>query len=155
MISFPQTDYAVYRNTEPYSYGTVGFVQKQTETSITQNKLLPLDNFQNDFISHPEEYEGVLNWDSYYFARIILSTLQHDIPAPEILMEPDGLVAFEWYQSRDRQISVSIYPDGSLGYAGIKEFTFFKKLPAQNFPASLTGLIKEIMNVMTPTFRTA
>ena len=145
---------AIYDNRMPLLYGMVGFFKKQNEISITLNRLLPLENFYNDYVSHSNEYDTPLNLESYRMARKILASLDSDVPSPEILLENDGLVAFEWYKSRDRQISVSIYPDGSLGYAGIKGFTFFNKLQLQEkMPASLTGLIKEIMNVMTPSFR--
>lgn len=154
MMNTATANSAIYDNRILASYGMTGFFKKQNEISITLNRLLPLENFYNDYIAHPDDYDASLNLESYRIACKILAALDSDVPSPEILLENDGLVAFEWYKSRDRQISVSIYPDGSLGYAGIKGFTFFNKLQLQEkMPASLTGLIREIMNIMMPSFR--
>ena len=41
------------------------------------------------------------------------------IPAPEVAVEPDGMVAFEWYKQPRRVFSVSFETDGTIVYAGL------------------------------------
>ncbi|MBI1803381.1 MAG: hypothetical protein HY033_09045 [Ignavibacteriae bacterium] len=68
-------------------------------------------------------------WDGYgadaiqaeTFARAyaFLEVLPTIIPAPTVGAEPDGHITFEWYQSPNRVLSVSISPEGDLHYAAL------------------------------------
>lgn len=69
------------------------------------------------------------NWDGYgampidkgsYSKSISFSrALPKSLPLPELSIEPDGEVAFEWYNSNNRVFSVSIGSNGELAYAGL------------------------------------
>ena len=69
------------------------------------------------------------NWDAYgakaideasynnaiYFSRL----LPPDVPIPEIYVDPDGEVTFEWYTGPRQVFSVSIGSNNELVYAGL------------------------------------
>ena len=69
------------------------------------------------------------NWDRYggqpvqsrvpQLACRFLNALPSVIPTPEVGLDPDGEISFDWIVSRDRQLTVSISPEGELNYAGI------------------------------------
>lgn len=52
-------------------------------------------------------------------ARRFLDALPPDVPAPSIGAEPDGHVTFEWHQSPNLTLSVSVSPEAVLHYAGL------------------------------------
>ena len=52
-------------------------------------------------------------------ARTFLESLPSGVEPPQTAAEPDGAVSFEWYQSLEKVISVSVNPGGRLYYAAI------------------------------------
>lgn len=72
---------------------------------------------------------GLPNWDGYGAAPVVqetvgqayrfLTALPLGTPAPSVGAEPDGHIAFEWYRSPRRTLSVSISPEGDLHYAAL------------------------------------
>ena len=72
---------------------------------------------------------GEDNWDGYGAKRIdrksfkeslrFLDILPGTIPVPEVAIEPDGMVAFEWYRQPRQVFSVSFETNGELVYAGL------------------------------------
>jgi hypothetical protein len=86
---------------------------------------------RNAYIALQEAFaEGsVENWDSYGAkavtqqtyeqARKFLESLPPTVPMPEISLEPDGEVAFDWFREPSRVFSVSIGEKGELTYAGV------------------------------------
>ncbi|MDZ7585797.1 MAG: hypothetical protein U0938_13355 [Thiobacillus sp.] len=69
------------------------------------------------------------NWDgyeampvaveTYELAYRFLEALPLGTSAPTLGAEPDGHIAFEWFQSPRRMLSVSISPEGDLHYAAL------------------------------------
>ncbi|MDD5037958.1 MAG: hypothetical protein PHN78_01380 [Dehalococcoidales bacterium] len=72
---------------------------------------------------------SVDNWDgygakaiddqSYNNAISFILSLPSNIPIPDIDVEPDGEVVFEWYEGRRQVFSVSIGARNELTYAGL------------------------------------
>jgi hypothetical protein len=68
-------------------------------------------------------------WDGYNaepvqggtFARAcaFLESMPNVIPPPTVSAEPDGQIAFEWYKSPRRTLSISVSPTGELHYAAL------------------------------------
>lgn len=52
-------------------------------------------------------------------AWAFVQALPPNLPVPEISAEPDGDVALDWIQDRERLISVSVRHNGEIHYAGI------------------------------------
>jgi len=75
-----------------------------------------------------EEYNE-LNWDGYGALSVSENSLENaknlvrilptDIPLPEIEVDPDGEVSFDWYNDADDVFSVSIGETGKLAFAGM------------------------------------
>lgn len=69
------------------------------------------------------------NWDGFgansikretlVAAQAFVDSLPKNFPIPELGVEPDGHITFEWYISSSRLLSISISPDSTLFYAGI------------------------------------
>lgn len=68
------------------------------------------------------------NWDRYgavpanpRVAQLgcrFLNALPSTSPTPSVGVDPDGEISFHWAVSRERQLTVSLSPDGLLSYAG-------------------------------------
>jgi hypothetical protein len=51
-------------------------------------------------------------------AQRFLTILPLDIPAPEVGLDPDGEISFDWFGAEGQNFSVSLRKDGRLAYAG-------------------------------------
>jgi hypothetical protein len=60
-----------------------------------------------------------IDFNSYLRAFRFIYALPRAIPIPDITVEPDGEIAFEWYNGKRQVLSVSIGGKGELTYAGI------------------------------------
>ena len=57
--------------------------------------------------------------NSYEESLRFLDMLPGTTPAPEVSVDPDGMVAFEWHEEPRWVFSVSIETNGELVYAGL------------------------------------
>ena len=81
----------------------------------------------NDALSHATSHD----WDGYgaqpfntqssQYAARFLQVQPIGVPLPEISVDPDGEVCFEWYKAPNQVFSVSFGPTGRLTYAGLFE----------------------------------
>ena len=72
---------------------------------------------------------GRANWDGYgsqpvdreslAFAKRVAQMLPVTLPEPEVAVDPDGEVSFDWESGRRQRLSLSVGPTGTLRYAGI------------------------------------
>ena len=99
------------------------------------------------------------NWDGYgakaideqsyqNAIRFILS-LTPDIPAPEIGVEPDGEVVFEWYGGKREVFSISIGSRNELTYAGL--YGISKTYGVEHFYGSITNTLLDNISRVFPT----
>lgn len=72
-----------------------------------------------------EDGEAPFLADSLAMARRFLSVLPSAFPEPEVDLDPDGEVRFDWLLSRQRMFSVSFGPDGFANYAGLMDGSSF------------------------------
>ncbi len=101
-------------------------LQRDFAQSITFGEHLR-ETFQN-LLKAKEEY-SVDNWDgydakaidelSYEKAVLFALLLPSGIPTPEIYVDPDGEVTFEWYEGPRQVFSISIGSNYELSYAGL------------------------------------
>ncbi len=76
-----------------------------------------------------------------------LKSLPLGTTVPSVSAEPDGHIAFEWYRSTSRVLSVSIDSDGFLHYAaiiGLKKAYGSEPLIV-GMPECIVGLIRQVM----------
>jgi hypothetical protein len=72
---------------------------------------------------------SLTNWDGYGARAInpvalahavrLLKTLPTTAPIPELGLDPDGEIAFEWHLGPRRVFSLSVGSNGQLSYAGL------------------------------------
>jgi hypothetical protein len=82
-----------------------------------------------EVLSETVKEASTLNWDGYdarpvselgyYKARQFLESLPTSVPIPEIGVDPDGDISFDWYSGANNVFSVSVSDMGRLTYAGI------------------------------------
>ncbi len=79
-------------------------------------------------------------------ARRLLDTIPSGFPVPEIGLDPDGEVAFDWIRSDRTMVSVSIGADGDPSYAaGLVDGTAYGFLRwTDRFPRALTDLLRRL-----------
>lgn len=96
------------------------------------------------------------NWDGYgakalqsgaYSAALrFLQQLPPTIPEPDLAVDPDGMVAFEWINGARKAFSISIGNHGELVYAGIFEncTTHGTEFLDERFPKILVDHLQRI-----------
>ena len=57
--------------------------------------------------------------EAWNVASRFLAALPADLPAPEVGIDPDGEVGFDWRGPNERVLTVSLANDGQLSYAGL------------------------------------
>jgi hypothetical protein len=57
--------------------------------------------------------------EAYAYAYRFVESLPLGTPSPAVTAEPDGHLAFEWYVSPHRTLSVSVSPEGDLHYSAL------------------------------------
>jgi hypothetical protein len=72
---------------------------------------------------------SIPNWDGYGAVQAspmavnqafrLLRTLPSTLRTPELSVDPDGEISFEWYLEPRRVFSISVGPNGELSYAGL------------------------------------
>ena len=101
-------------------------LQKNFSRSITFGEHLS-EMIERLFEARQEH--AIDNWDSYGAKAIDEQSYQNairfilsftpDVPAPEIGVEPDGEVVFEWYGGKRKVFSISMGSRNELTYAGL------------------------------------
>ena len=117
-LAFPQNLNEIQRETEE--------LQRNFSRSITFGEYFA-EMMERLFEARQEH--AINNWDgygakaideqSYQNAIRFILTLTPDIPAPEIGVEPDGEVVFEWYGGKRKVFSISMGSRNELTYAGL------------------------------------
>ncbi len=73
--------------------------------------------------AHEDGWDGEgaasANPDSFAHALKLLALLPSWVPNPDIYVDPDGEMCFEWDSGRRSVFSISIGRDGTLTYAGL------------------------------------
>ncbi len=79
-------------------------------------------------------------------ARRLLETIPSGFPVPEIALDPDGEVAFDWIRSDRTMVSVSIGPGGDPSYAaGLPDGTAYGFVRwTDTFPTALKDLLRRL-----------
>jgi hypothetical protein len=133
------------------SSGAAEYVVKQIAEGWAQ--LRKSNSFGAGIEAATEELRGIadecssMGWDGYGAAPVrqetirqaesFLNALPLGMTAPSVGAEPDGQITFEWYQSPQRILSVSVSPEGDLHYAALLGYRksygtelFFGEIPS-------------------------
>lgn len=81
------------------------------------------------------------------YARRIAEILPVTIPAPEVCVDPDGEVAFDWYVGPKQSLSLSVSPAGVLQYASLCGSSELSGLEPwrDEFPESIARVLQRIV----------
>lgn len=82
----------------------------------------------------------------FAMARDLLDTLPHGFALPEVGLDPDGEIAFDWIRPDRTMLSVSIGPTRSLSYAArLRDRTAHGVIiVGDGFPLALTQLLRSL-----------
>jgi hypothetical protein len=99
-----------------------GKLYEEVATENHRREVLEdLDDSREEYSS--ENWDGYgakpINAMSYYYAHRFLESLSPSLPSPEVGVDPDGEVSFEWYRKPRQVFSISVAPNGDLNYAGL------------------------------------
>lgn len=85
---------------------------------------------------------------SYLLAKTFLSQLPNNMPTPEIAIDPDGEISFEWYISDRKLVVLSIGGNGEINYVGVigKNRQKGKEHYNQQIPKTILELFKRIFS---------
>jgi hypothetical protein len=109
-------------------------------------------------ISHALALASQDDWDGYQaapadlgalsYAFAFISQLPSVFPPPEIAIDSDGEIAFDWDYEPRRVFSVRISRDGSLNYAGLLGHTSFHgvEIMRDNIPFRVLDGIERVTN---------
>ncbi len=65
-------------------------------------------------------YSGLaVSFETYLKAKQFIESFPTALSAPELSVDPDGEISFEWYNAPRKVFSVSIGPNNELTYAGL------------------------------------
>ena len=87
-----------------------------------------------------------MNWNSYEESVRFLDMLPSMTPAPEVAVDPDGMVAFEWHEEPRWVFSVSFETNGAIAYAGLfgNSKTHGTEYFGQALPQSILDSIRRV-----------
>jgi len=90
--------------------------------------------------------EGPMLPATFARARRLLDTIPTGFPVPEVALDPDGEVAFDWIRSDRTMLSVSIGPGGHPSYAaGLADGTAYGFVRWNDtFPIALKDLLRRL-----------
>jgi hypothetical protein len=95
-------------------------------------------------------YEGIPISDETFLEAIeIIRLLPKELPLPEVMPEPTGEIAFEWYKDRKHVFVISVGGKERLSYAGLfgtgSETHGFESF-SDRFPQSFVSHIKRLFD---------
>jgi hypothetical protein len=60
-----------------------------------------------------------VSYETYIKAKQFIESFPTALRSPEVSVDPDGEISFEWYQAPRKVFSVSVGPNNELTYAGL------------------------------------
>jgi hypothetical protein len=97
----------------------------------------------------PDDDQSAVNPQALWNAEQFLRALPADVSVPEFSVDPDGAIAFDWLQSRNRMVSVSISHSERIAYAwldGSDKGHGVARFRDSGIPTILLSLIRTIVN---------
>ena len=90
------------------------------------------------------EVGQVLPASTVFQALTLLDALPAWVPAPEITLESDGQIGFDWHLERDRMLSLNVGATGLLGYAAVIGLeSSYGRIPfAESLPERVQTLLR-------------
>lgn len=138
----------------PDDYSNEDLIQMKIEIKNSEVSNLPLFNQLYEIYRECSE----ANWDGYdaipmskntYFEAIkLIELLPSYLPEPEIMPEPTGEIAFEWYKGKQFVFVISVGGKNIITYAGLfgkSSKTHGTEYFADNLPLVIIENIKRLL----------
>ncbi len=149
-----------------YNYGQYSSPGTSSEAKSLTDKIVRISDHLSKNARIGSKYailEGVYreanieDWDghgamaadrkSYILAKEFLNQLPNNISTPEITVDPDGEISFEWFISNKKLIILSIGEKGNINYVGVigKNCQKGEEYYNQQIPQTIMELFKRIL----------
>lgn len=137
-LGVPQTQEAQYAET------SITFGQRQVDLMV---RLLEACH---EASSDPET-DPVLA-DTFELSEAFLRVIPPRVPLPDVMVHPDGEIAFEWHLARDRVLTVSAGPAGSVAFAALlgASTAYGRESFAGVIPDQVAHLLGRLFPTQTP-----
>ena len=122
-------------------------VRVETEEPADPSRLRGALESLDDLLAESRSMEeGTVLPGTFARARRLLDTIPSGFPVPEIALDPDGEVAFDWIRSDRTMLSVSIGNEGDPSYAaGLADATAYGFVRwGDTFPSALKDLLRRL-----------
>ena len=121
-------------------------IARATQNTRGEYYFSAVQNLINLFEDSERMEHETMPSTTFVRARKLLDTIPSGFPVPEIGLDPDGEVAFDWIRRDRTMVSVSIGPEGDPSYAaGLVDGTAYGFLRWEDsFPGALTDLLRRL-----------
>lgn len=95
------------------------------------------------------QHESELDYPTFLTAQRFLLAFPKTLPLPEITLDSDGEISFDWEGKNRRMLSVSLRADGKLSYArklGIMRSSYGVDEFDENVPEAIVESVKKIFS---------
>jgi hypothetical protein len=122
------------------------------EASLSLQKLLTLSA-----LTRAASEARQFDWDNEGSAAVSLASLGHawrfvlvlpnSVEPPDVAVDPDGEVSFDWHYGPRNVVSVSVAADGSLAYAALigSSRSHGTEIFGENIPGTIASLIDRVV----------
>lgn len=88
------------------------------------------------------------NPSAFRYALQALDALAEDVPVPEITVDADGDIGFEWGYGARRVLEMRVAPDGTVNYAGLVGYAAFhgSEVMVDGIPPALLSAIGRVVH---------
>lgn len=108
---------------DPFSHAMSPVARKVTHAGTS---TAISETAQRDYTIDPGVFDAVLtagndaqiSWATFETANAFMSALPSSLGRPEISVEPDGEMAFDWQENPRRTLSINV-GDGEIGFAAL------------------------------------
>jgi hypothetical protein len=151
LVKKREEEYSINLNEDISSIVEESLEKRKIQTGKKTNKSLLLEIF-NVFKECAEE-----NWDgcdakpisikSCLMAMKLAESLPEDIPRPDVIPEPSGEIAFEWYRGKGYVFILSVSNENKVSYAGLfgtKSKSFGSEYFYKELPSSIISKIRRL-----------
>ena len=133
----------------PESKSLSRLTQQALKPLMEQSHVETVLNDLYDLLSEAKsgQHESELDAPTFSTAKRFLLAFPKTLPSPELALESDGEISFDWEGKNRRMFSVSLRADGRLSYAcklGVNRSSYGIEEFDENVPETIVENVKKI-----------
>jgi len=135
-------------NADDYGDEDPQFIEAQVQRSVEKKRSLYKDIYRIYRECSEPDWDGYdaipVSESTFSKAQKLVNLLPINLPLPEVMPEPTGEIAFEWYQDKKHVFVASVGDENVISYAGLfgnYSQTHGSEYFAERIPALLTSYI--------------